>query len=201
MSSETTTPSSPPIILHFGPALANLSDTEFYELCQLNREWRIERTADGDLIIMPPTGGNTGRRNLVVSTQLGIWSERDGRGIAFDSSTGFCLPGGARRSPDAAWVRLERWEALSETEREEFPPLAPDFVVELRSKFDPLEELRAKMREYIESGVRLAWLIDPASRIVDVYRPSEEPIVMKNPSTLSAAPELPGFVLDLARIW
>ena len=201
MSSETTPLSNPPIILHFGQALAKFSDTEFYALCQLNRDWRIERTADGDLIIMPPTGGNMGRRNLAVSTQLGIWSERDGSGVAFDSSTGFCLPGGARRSPDAAWVRCERWEALSETDREEFPPLAPDFVIELRSRSDPLDDLRAKMREYIASGVRLAWLIDPASRFVEVYRPSEVPVAMNNPSTLPADPELPGFVLDLVRIW
>ena len=201
MASETVTPLSPPIVLHFGPVLSRLSDLEFSEFCRVNPDWRIEQTQDGDLVIMPPTGGETGRRSLNLGAQLHIWSGREGTGVSFDSSTLFRLPSGAKRSPDASWVRRQRWEALSEEEREQFPPLAPDFVVELRSKTDSIEDLRAKMREYIQNGSQLGWLIDPYARRVEVYRPGHEPLILDNPPTLSADPELPGFVLDLEPIW
>jgi Uma2 family endonuclease len=201
MSFETTTSPSPPIVLHMGSVLTRLSDSEFYEFCQLNRDWRIERTENGDLVIMPPTGGNTGRRNLSLTTQLGIWCEQDGTGIGFDSSTGFQLPNGAKRSQDASWVRRDRWDALSAQEQEEFPPLTPDFVVELRSKTDSVDDLEAKMREYVANGARLGWLIDPYLRRVMVYRPDQEPTAVEDMRALSGDPELPGFVLDLVRIW
>jgi Uma2 family endonuclease len=129
-----------PIVLHMGSTLTRLSDDEFYEFCQLNRDLRIERTSAGDLIIMPPTGGKTGRRNISLTTQLANWSEAEGTGVVFDSSTGFRLANGAKRSPDTSWLLKTRWEALTDKEQEEFPPLALDFVVELRSKSDSLEE-------------------------------------------------------------
>jgi Uma2 family endonuclease len=190
-----------PIVLHMGPTLSRLSDDEFYEFCQLNRDLRIERTSDGDLIIMPPTGGKTGRRNVSVTTQLEVWSESNGLGVVFDSSTGFRLPNGAKRSPDSSWVLMSRWDGLSETEQERFPPLAPDFVVELRSKADVLDELKTKMDEYIENGVRLGWLIDPSTRKVWIYRPDVPTQELDSPDTLTGDPVLPGFVLKLDAIW
>ncbi len=201
MSSATTTSLNSPIILHLGPVLARLSESDFYEFCQLNRDLRIERTENGDLIIMAPTGGNTGWRNLALSSQLWNWCDRDGTGIGFDSSTGFLLPNGAKRSPDASWVLRERWDALSDEQQEEFPPLAPDFVMELLSKHDALEELRSKMREYIANGVRLGWLIDRFSQRVEVYRAGQGPVTLDHPTMVNGDPELPGFVLDLTQIW
>lgn len=201
MSLRTTSWMTTPFVLYSPTNFARLSRSEFYEFCQLNSEVRIERTAEGDLDIMPPIGGETGRQSGEVFLQLAAWSKIDGTGIAFDSSTGFWLPNGAERSPDAAWVRRERWEALTQEERDEFPPLAPDFVVELRSKSERLTHLRAKMQEYADNGVRLGWLIDPATRSVEIYRPGQTPAIVENPSTLNADPELPGFTLDLATIW
>jgi Uma2 family endonuclease len=199
-SASSTGWTGPPIVIS-GAAEARASRSEFYQFCLANPQLRIERTADGDLHIMPPTGGETGRRNHSIAKQLGNWCDRDGTGIAFDSSTGFWLPNGAERAPVAAWVRLERWHALSEKEREEFPPLAPDFVAELRSKSERLPHLRAKMIEYVDNGVRLAWLIDPETRQVEVYRPGQSPVVLDNPTAVIGDPELPGFVLDLSAIW
>ncbi|MEW6209540.1 MAG: Uma2 family endonuclease [Acidobacteriota bacterium] len=200
MSTETRT-SAQPIILHLGPILEKVSDREFFEFCRLNPDLRIERTSDGDLIIMPPTGGETGKRNFTLSVTFGAWVETDGTGIGFDSSTGFTLPNGAKRSPDLAWVSRSRWGVLTEEEREEFPPLCPDFVVELRSRTDAVGDLKAKMEEYIENGARLGWLIDPKEKRVYVYRPNEEAICLDDPETVSGEPVLPGFVLDLKRIW
>jgi Uma2 family endonuclease len=178
-----------------------MSDDEFFAFCQRNGDWRLERSASGDLIIMPPTGGHSGRRNFSLIVQFGQWSKADGTGIGFDSSTGFHLPNGADRSPDVSWVRRERWDALTEKERDEFPPIAPDFVVELRSKSDSIEDLDAKMREYVENGVGLGWLLDPSTRTVYVYRPNRERETLHDPGRMSGAPELPGFVLDLADVW
>jgi Uma2 family endonuclease len=189
------------MVLHMGPALRRLSDHEFFEFCQLNRDWRFERTSDGDLLIMTPTGGETGRRSLELARQFSEWAVRDGSGLGFDSSTGFVLPNGATRSPDLAWISNPRWESLTNDEREEFPPLCPDFVVELRSRSDSLEALQAKMREYIGNGALLGWLIDPWSRMVYVHRPGEQVMYLENPSNISGEPLLPGFVLDLSRIW
>lgn len=192
---------SPAMLFRLGASIHRFSDSQLYELCQLNRDLQIEREPDGDIIIMPPSGGESGHRNAELIVQLGNWNKRINSGIAFDSSTGFLLPNGAMRSPDAAWVEREQWNSLTRTQRKKFPPLAPDFVVELRSETDTLTTLRAKMREYIECGVRLAWLIDPIERRVEVYRPGKRVQTVKEPSTLSAEPELAGFSLDLGLIW
>lgn len=189
-----------PIVLHLGP-LRRMTDAEFFRFCQLNPDWRIERTHDGDLIVMPPASSDSGRRNFSLTAQLAAWSRSDGTGVGFDSSAGFRLPNGATRSPDAAWIERGRWLALSDDERQTFAPLTPDFVVELRSKTDSLGVLRAKMREYIDNGARLGWLIDPPARSVEVYRPGQEPVLFDQPATISAAPVLPGFVLDLTEIF
>jgi Uma2 family endonuclease len=201
MLSEATLLFDPPIVLHLGPVLGQLADDDLYAFCRLNRELRIERTARGELVIMPPAGGNTGRRGSLLAVQLGNWALRDGTGMAFDSSTGFCLPNGAMRSPDAAWILRSRWEALSDSQRERFPPLAPDFVVELASPTDRIADLRAKLREYIDCQVRLGWLIDPTTKQVEIYRPDREPEILTDPATIRAEPELPGFVLDLTDFW
>jgi Uma2 family endonuclease len=189
------------IVLHLGPRIDRWTDEEFAELCRVNRDLRLERTADGDLIIMPPTGGETGRRNLELALRLGEWAKREGSGVAFDSSTGFRLPNGAHRSPDASWIVSERWNALSQEAREGFPPLCPDFVVELRSPTDPLAHLQAKMQEFVDNGARLGWLIDPFERRVHVYRPETEPVELDEPETIAGEPVLPGFALDLALFW
>lgn len=177
-----------------------LSDDELFELCQVNRDLRIERTSDGEIWVMPPTGGETGRQNSSLNVQLGRWSELDGSGVCFDSSTGFLLPNGAERSPDAAWVALTRWQALSAEERAKFPPICPDFVVELRSRSDDLGNLQAKMEEYRACGARLGWLIDPVERRVHIYRGAEVE-TLDAPATVAGDPVLRGFVLDLRRIW
>jgi Uma2 family endonuclease len=178
-----------------------MTDDQFFEFCQINRELRIERIAKGELIIMPPTGTGTGGRNFKLTLQLGIWVEQDGAGIGFDSSTGFKLPNGAERSPDAAWVKLERWNALSEEQQEKFAPICPDFVVELKSPTDSLKVLQNKMQEYIDNGALLGWLIDPKQRRVYIYRPQNPVECLENPLVISGDPLLPGFVLDLGKIW
>ncbi len=177
-----------------------LTDEQFWLLCQNNRDLRFERSASGDLIIMPPTGSETGNRNIKLSTQLEIWSSQNNLGLAFDSSTGFQLPNGANRSPDAAWVKKERWEALTQEEKEKFAPLCPDFVVELRSKTDSLEKLQAKMQEYIDNGAKLGWLLDRHNQRVEIYRPNQAVEIISSPSSLSGEDILPGFVLYLDNI-
>src|SRR5215467_7496978 len=134
MSTQMNLADVQPLILHMGPVLQRMSDREFFEFCHLNKDLRLERTAEGDLIVTPPTGGETGRRNFTLTGLFKDWIENDGSGVGFDSSTGFALPNGAKRSPDLAWVKKARWEQLTEEEREEFPPVCPDFVVELRSR-------------------------------------------------------------------
>jgi Uma2 family endonuclease len=201
MGSGSTTTALQPLILHLGPVLQQMSDHEFFELCQLNPDWRLERTSEGDLIIMPPTGGWTGMRNFTLIGVFSRWVEMDGTGIGFDSSTGFVLPNGARRSPDLAWVKRSRWEALSEEEKEEFLPLCPDFVVELRSRSDAVGTLQAKMQEYIANGAQLGWLIDPYEQKVYIYRPHTEVRCLENPTTIAGDPVLPGFTLELRRLW
>ncbi|MDP9456255.1 MAG: hypothetical protein CYG60_12635 [Actinobacteria bacterium] len=189
-----------PMVLHMGP-IVKMSEEQFFQFCRLNDEWRIERTAEGDLEIMPPTGGGTGSRNLKLVARLGLWTEQDGTGVAFDSSTGFILPNGATRSPDASWVRRERLVDLSSEQKERFLPLCPDFAVELRSPSDRLEGLQDKMREYLENGARLGWLIDPEGRGVYVYEPGKEVRVLHNPNEVSGGTVLSGFSLDLRQIW
>jgi Uma2 family endonuclease len=180
--------------------MIELTDEQFWLLCQNNRDLRFERSASGDLIIMPPTGSETGNRNIKLSTQLEIWSSQNNLGLAFDSSTGFQLPNGANRSPDAAWVKKERWEALTQEEKEKFAPLCPDFVVELRSKTDSLEKLQAKMQEYIDNGAKLGWLLDRQNSRVEIYRPNQAVEIISSPSSLSGEDILPGFVLYLENI-
>ena len=190
-----------PIILRqrVGQNLANPED--FYEFCQDNEPWQIERSASGALEVAMPAGWETGSRNQELSGQLWLWARQDGTGRAADSSAGFELPGGAMRSPDASWVRKTRLETLTAADRQRFLPLAPDFVAELRSESDRLAPLQEKMEEYITAGVSLALLLDPTTRRVTVYRPNLEPVSMDNPTTLDCSPELPGFVLDVKAIF
>ncbi|MEK6321679.1 MAG: Uma2 family endonuclease [Acidobacteriota bacterium] len=192
---------SNPFILHFGPVLRRLSDQDFFEFCQANRDWRIERTSNGDLIIMPPTGGETGRGNFDLTAAFSLWAKADGTGVGFDSSTGFTLPNGAARSPDLAWVRLSRWNVLTDNEREKFPPLCPDFVVELRSPSDSMAHVQEKMQEYIDNGAELGFLIDPVEKKVYVYRLQTRVECLDNPATISGEPLLRGFTLDLRELW
>ena len=174
-----------------------LADEQFFELCQQNRELRFERTAKGEILIMPPTGGETSNRNFEIAVQLGIWNKQNKLGKAFDSNGGFTLPNGAVRAPDVSWVRRERWEALTPQQRQKFLPLCPDFVVELRSPSDSLKETQEKMQEYIDNGARLGWLIDPQTRRVEIYRPNQDVEILENPATVPGEDVLPGFVLDL----
>ncbi|ANV86534.1 Uma2 family endonuclease [Picosynechococcus sp. PCC 11901] len=183
------------------PAIAKMEKDEFYAFCRANPELRIEQTATGEVIIMSPATSDTGNRNFNLAAYLWLWSEQDGTGLGFDSSAGFTLPNGATRSPDASWMRREKWDNLSDEEKNSFAPICPDFVIELRSKSDALKTLQAKMVEYLENGVSLAWLIDRQNRTVHIYRPQQSPQILENPDTVSADPELPGFTLSLAKIW
>lgn len=180
--------------------MIELTEEQFFQLCQNNRDLRFERNASGDLMIIPPTGSETGNRNIDLSYQLQGWSRQNNLGLAFDSSTGFKLPNGANRSPDGAWVKRERWEALTEEEKEKFAPLCPDFVVELRSKTDSLEKLQAKMQEYIDNGAKLGWLLDRQNQRVEIYRSNQAVEILFSPSSLSGEDILPGFVLELQNI-
>jgi Uma2 family endonuclease len=178
----------------------DLTDEQYFQLCQNNRDYRFECTAEGELLIMPPTGSDTGRRNVKITTQLDIWNSQNNLGEVFDSSTGFTLPNGAKRSPDASWVKIERWNALTPEQQESFAPICPDFVVELRSRTDSLKELQDKMQEYIDSGASLGWLIDRKNKRVEIYRPGKDVEILENPASLSGEDVLPGFVLDLTLI-
>ncbi len=187
-------------VLHFQPVI-EVSDEEFYAFCRLNRDVCIERNAQGDVIIMPPAGGETSERNAEITMQLRFWAKGDGTGASFDSSGGFRLPNGAVRSPDAAWIEHTRLNALSLRDRRRFVPLCPDFVIELRSESDQLAPLQEKMQEYLDNGLGLGWLIDPYTERVYVYRsglPIEE---LERPSRISGDPVLRGFELDLDEIW
>ncbi len=183
------------------PAIAPMTPAEFYGFCLANRDLRIERTASGDVIIMPPAFADTGNRNIKIAQQLANWADQDGTGEVFDSSAGFTLPNGATRSPDASWIRLERWQTLTEEQKASFAPICPDFVIELRSSNDTLSSLQDKMKEYRANGAVLGFLIDRKNRTVHLYRPQQEPIVLDNPDTVSGDPELPGFILRMAKIW
>ena len=177
-----------------------LTDEQFFQLCIDNRDLRFERTASGGLIIMPPTGSETGRRNSDLNFQLKAWSRQNNLGVVFDSSTGFKLPDGSDISPDAAWVRRDRWDALTPEQKEKFAPICPDFVVELRSTTDSLEKLRAKMKVYVKNGARLGWLLDRKNRKVEISRQGSDVEILESPATLSGEDVLPGFVLDLSDI-
>ena len=178
----------------------NLTDEQFWQLCQRNRDYRFELNDRGDLIIMSPTGSDTGRRNIKLTTQLEIWNSKHKLGIAFDSSTGFKLPNGAKRSPDASWIKLDRWKSLTTEEQEQFAPICPDFVVELRSKTDALKPLQEKMQEYLDNGAKLGWLIDRQNQQVEIYRCNQPVEIVKAPSSLSGEKVLANFTLDLTEI-
>ncbi len=195
-------PPSKPLLLQLPDDLSlQVTPEQFAALAAANDDLRLERTATGELIVNPPTGSESGKRNLSISGQLHNWYEvNEMLGEAFDSSTGFELPNGANRSPDASWVRKERWESLTPKQKKGFAPLCPDFVVELRSETDTLKELRDKMQEYMNNGAQLGWLIDPKNRRVEIYRSGQEVEVVENPSTLSGEAVLPGFTLNLKRI-
>ena len=194
---------SDPVVVHFEPSKLRMNDEEFFEFCQLNPELRIERTSEGDIIVMSPTGGKTGRRNAKLIARVTNWAEQNATGQVFDSSTVFILPNGAGRSPDLSWVRNERWNSLTSKEQEQFPPLCPDFVVELRSPTDRLKILMTKMEEYIANGAQLGWLIDPLEREhkVYIYRPGAAAEVLDDPKEVSGGPLLKGFVLDVQSLW
>ncbi len=174
---------------------------QFIALEAANRDMRLERTAQGELIVNPPTGWETGNRNFSIIVQLGIWLEKTGGGMAFDSSTGFTLPNGAIRSPDVSWISTESWQKLTPEQKQTFANICPDFVVELRSATDTLKSLQEKMSEYRENGAKLGWLINPQQRQVEIYQPGLEVEVLDNPVELSGGEVLPGFVLDLRKIW
>ncbi|MBN4000765.1 Uma2 family endonuclease [Nostoc sp. LPT] len=189
-----------PMVLQLQPAIA-LTEDQFYEFCQLNPDFRIERNAVGELMIMPPTGSETDQHNFDIIVQLGIWTKQDGTGVGFGSSGGFTLPNGAVRSPDAAWIKRDRWEDIPLELRKKFAPICPEFVIELRSENDNLRILQDKMQEYIDNGTQLGWLIDRKQRQVFIYRPNIAVEKLDNPKTLYDESLLPGFVLDLSQIW
>ncbi len=178
-----------------------MTDEQFYELCQNNRDLRFERNVEGKLIIMTPTGGGTGKRNFDLNLQLGKWNEQKQLGICFDSSTGFKLPNGADRSPDVAWIPAKKWNNLTPKQQEKFLPLCPDFVIELRSPSDDLKTLQEKMQEYLDNGTRLGWLINRKNRQVEVYRQGQAKEILNNPDSLSGEDVLTDFSLKLESIW
>ena len=192
---------SSPLVLQI-PSSMQMTDEQFFEFCQVNRDLRIERNKFGELLIMPPTGSETGNRQGNILGQLWVWSEQDGTGITFSSSTGFKLSTGAERSPDASWIRLERWNSLSAEQQEKFAPICPDFVVELKSSSDNLQTLKEKMEEYMnESGIQLGWLIDRKQRKVYISRPGLPEECLDNPATVSGESVLPGFILNMSKVW
>ncbi|TDI37734.1 MAG: Uma2 family endonuclease [Acidobacteria bacterium] len=192
---------SPPVI-HFEFESVRLTDGKFDQLRKDNPKARLELTADGELIALRPTGAKLGAGNLKLNRRLKSWSEKDGRGRAFDSSAGFTLPNGAKRSPEASWLPVERWDALSDEEQQGYAPICPDFVVELRvNRRQKLRPLKRKMAEYIDNGAELGWLIDPVKKRVHVYRPGNPEECLENPAEVSGEPILTGFTLRLKDIW
>ena len=188
------------LVLHWPPSLKVVNE-QFFDFCQANKELRIERSAEGACEIMTPTGWETGRLNLIVAAQLYYWAEQEGSGIASDSSTGFILPNGAVRSPDASWVRKSRIVHLTAEQKQKFLPLCPDFVIELRSPSDSIIDLQNKMQEYIVNGASLGWLIDPEAKRVYVFQPGKPVFNLNNPEFISANDVLPRFKLELQKIW
>ncbi len=188
------------MVLKFHPVIS-MTDEQLFDFCQLNKDFRIERKANGEIVIMSPTGSETEERNFDLIGQLWFWTKQDGTGVGFGSSGGFTLPNGAVRSPDAAWIKKTAWEAIPAELRKKFAPICPEFVVELRSESDSLQDLQDKMLEYINNGVLLGWLIDRKERKIYIYRPNTEVEELDNPSTLTGEDILSGFVLDLSSIW
>lgn len=189
------------LTVDFTPLVTKVTDEEFDELCRLNPELQLERTSEGELIIMSPTGGKTGHQNLKLIGAFSNWAQADATGRGFDSSTLFSLPNRARRSPDLSWIQNERWNALTDEQQEGFPPICPDFVVELRAKSDSVNDLQLKMQEYIDNGSQLGWLIDPFERMVYLYRPGKAVETLTDPETVSGDPLLKGFILNVRQLW
>jgi Uma2 family endonuclease len=183
------------------PTSATLTSEQFYDLCRVNPDWKLERTAQGDLVFIAPTGGETGARNANLLIQLGIWNENAQLGVIFDSSTAFHLPNGADRSPDVSWIKHERWNTLTPQQREKFPPLSPDFIIELMSPSDNLRDAQSKMQEYVDNGVQLAWLLNRKDREVEIYQIGKPRTILKQPTQLSGNSILPGFILKLDGFW
>ncbi|OKH54745.1 hypothetical protein NIES2101_06140 [Calothrix sp. HK-06] len=184
------------VVLNLEP-IAHLTDEQFYQLCMANRDLSLELNADGELVIVAPVGGESGNNEAGLITDLEIWNRQSKLGKVFSSSTIFRLPSGANRSPDAAWVSLERWNALTPEQHKKFPPLTPDFLIELRSETDALKRLQDKMKEYLENGLRLGWLVNPQDQEVEIYRQAQPVEVVALPVKLSGEDVLPGFELKL----
>ncbi len=182
-------------------SIIDINDEQFYQLCIHNRDTKFERNADGKIIIMPPTGGETGKRNTNLIVQLGVWNRQTKLGEVFDSSTGYKLPSGANRSPNVSWIRQDRWDSLTSEQKQKFIPLAPDFVLELMSPNDYLINTQVKMQEYLDNGVKLGWLINPEAKQVEIYRLRQDVKSLNSPQSLSGEDILPGFTLDLAKIF
>lgn len=183
-------------VLNLSP-ITQLTREQFYQLCLANQDVSLERSPQGELIIVAPVGGESGSQEASLIANVVLWNEQTGMGVVFSSSTVFSLPGGGDRSPDVAWVRLDRWNALTTGEREKFPPICPDFVIELRSRTDRLKPLQAKMQEYLDSGLQLGWLINPADRQIEIYRQNQAVEVISLPTTLTGGDVLPGFSLSM----
>jgi Uma2 family endonuclease len=182
-------------------SLVKLTDDQFYQLCRNNPDVKFERNAKGEIIVMPPTGGETGNHNFEIAVDFGIWNRQTKLGVCFDSSTCFKLPNGADRSPDVSWIQQARWDALTPQQKEKFPPIAPDFVLELMSPTDTLKETQSKLQEYMDNGVQLGWLINRKTQRVEIYRQGQKVEVLVSPTELSGEEVLPGFVLNLQTIW
>lgn len=181
--------------------ICQMTDEQFYQLCQKNPDIMFERNPKGELIIMPPTGGETGKTNSELNAEFVFWNRQKKLGVVFDSNTGFKLPIGSNRSPDVSWIRLDRWNQLTPEQQQKFPPIAPDFVLELMSPTDNLKNTQSKMQEYVDSGVRLGWLLYRTEKRVEIYRQGKEKEVLINPQSLSGEDVLLDFVLDLSLIW
>ncbi len=189
-----------PLPLRLRPATP-MSDDDLLRFCAANEILRVERDPNGEILVMTPAGNRTGRKNTAIISALDGWAEADGRGYTFDSNTGFTLPDGSMRSPDAAWILRSRWDALSDRDKDRFSPICPDFIIELRSPTDHLPELQAKMLQWIGNGAALAWLIDPEQRIVSIYRPSAAPEILSRPASVKGDTPVTGFELPMHRIW
>jgi Uma2 family endonuclease len=200
LASPPTAFDFPAISIHLSPAYPMTQD-QFFDFCQQNEGKRFERTAEGEIIIMAPSGGEAGFQDAEVCTQLSIWAKTIGKGKVTGSSGGFILPNGANRAPEAAWITPEQMAALTPEQRKKFLPICPFFLIEVKSPSDSLKTLQDKMGEYIANGCKLGWLIDPSSLQVHVYRPGQPVQVLDNPQTLKGEPELPGFMLDLEPVW
>jgi Uma2 family endonuclease len=181
--------------------VVSLTTEQFYQICQENPELKLERTAHQEIVAMPPTGGETGRSNANINFQLSLWNNQTELGEVFDSSTGFSLPNGADRSPDAAWIEKSRWDALTTTQKQKFIPLCPDFLLEILSPTDSLLQTQQKMQEYLDNGCQLGWLINRRTKTVEIYRPHMTIEIMTNPTMVGGEKVLPGFILNLAKIW